>query len=70
MIKEQMGWSSFVECKEGFWLDRYTFIKAEESSLKMVMRPSSGFSAEKLEKAPMLILTDVVEMLVDKKVKF
>ena len=69
LIKEQLGWNSFDECKEGFWLDAYTFIKAENSSLKMVNRATSGFSLEKLETAPMLILTDVVEMLVDKNGK-
>ena len=69
MIKNQLGWSSFDECKEGFWLDEYTFIKAEKSSLKMVNRATSGFSLEKIETAPMLILTDVVEMLVDKNGK-
>lgn len=69
LIKEQLGWNSFDECKDGFWLDEYTFIKAEKSSLKMVNRENSGFNAEKLETAPMLIFTDVVEMLVDKNGK-
>lgn len=69
MIKDQLGWSSFDECKEGFWLDEYTFIKAEQASLKMVNRATSGFSLEKIETAPMLILTDVVEMVVDKNDK-
>jgi predicted RNase H-like nuclease (RuvC/YqgF family) len=50
----------------GFFIDRNTFLKADEADLVMVLRrDEDGRAAEK----PMIILKKVVEMTVDSKGK-
>jgi len=68
LIKEQLGWNSLDKFLEGFWLDEYTFIKADEAQLVKVER-------QKLEgehnsaPVPIVILNNTVEMVVDKNKK-
>jgi frataxin-like iron-binding protein CyaY len=51
---------------DGFFIDRNTFLKADDADLVMVLRrDEDGRAAEK----PMIILKNVVEMTVDNKGK-
>jgi len=50
-------------------LDDFTFIKAEKSHLEKVSRQTYGNTPQKSEEVPMLIMTNVVEMIVDKNGK-
>jgi hypothetical protein len=57
-----------IDFINGFMLkDGYTMIRAEDAELKMVERRVPG--TDKIEKAPMLILTNAIETLLDKNGK-
>lgn len=64
LLKEYLGWESQFECRNGFWLNDYTFIKADDSQLMYVERKKLIELSTPIEKAPMLILKNVVEMTV------
>jgi hypothetical protein len=68
-LKEELGWRSFEEYREGFWLNRNTFIKADKVRIQMVGRKKRGDLFGRSENAQMLILTDAIEMLADDKGK-
>jgi hypothetical protein len=55
--------------RDGFWLDKNTLIKTDDVKIQMVKRKILGSSLGKSENAPMLILTNVIEMMVDDKGK-
>lgn len=55
--------------REGFWLDRNTFIKADKVRIQMVGRKKVGDRLVRSENAQMLILTEAIEMIVDDKGK-
>jgi hypothetical protein len=55
--------------RNGFWLDKNTLIKANDVKVQLVKRRILGSSLGKSENAPMLILTNVIEMMVDDKGK-
>jgi len=68
-LKEELGWRSLLEYQNGFWLDKNTFIKADKAQINMVERKIAESTYGKGEKAQMLILTNAVEMTVDKNGK-
>jgi hypothetical protein len=68
-LKEELGWRSLEEYRNGFWLDKNTYIKADEAQIQVVGRRKPGDTYGRSENAQMLILTDAVEMIVDDKGK-
>lgn len=68
-LKEELGWRSLEEYKNGFWLDKNTYIKADEAQIQVIGRRKPGDTYGRSENAQMLILTDAVEMIVDDKGK-
>lgn len=55
--------------RDGFWLDKNTLIKADDVRVQLVKRRILGSPLGKSENVPMLILTNVIEMMVDDKGK-
>jgi hypothetical protein len=71
LFKIELGWRHMDEYRNGFWLDKNTFINADSVEIKRrVKRLTLGINAhEKSEDAEMLVLTNAVEMTVDSKGK-
>jgi hypothetical protein len=65
MLRSEFGWRSLTEYAHGFWLDKNIFIMADDAEIKKVPRKSYSIGIQNVEEADMLILTDVVEMIVD-----
>lgn len=55
--------------RDGVWIDKNTLIKADDARVQLVNRRILGSSLGKSENAPMLILTNAIEMMVDDKGK-
>jgi hypothetical protein len=68
LLSEKLGWQRITDCQNGFWLDDYTFLKPDSIEVVIVGR-ESGKPSQKSEDAPMLVLNDLVEMMVDKNRK-
>ena len=64
LLEEQLGWNSSDECREGFWLDKFTFIKADGLQVVKIERQKLD-GEQKSEPLPMVVLNGVVEMVVD-----
>jgi hypothetical protein len=65
-LKTELGWRTLTEYRNGFWLDNNTFITADGTHIQTAERKVHGTPYGKIEKAQMLILTNAVEMIVDK----
>lgn len=65
MLRLRYGWRSLTEYKHGFWLNKNTFIMADEVEIKKVRRSNQAYVSAGSEEADMLILTNAVEMTVD-----
>lgn len=65
-LKTEFGWRTLTEYRNGFWLDNNTFITADGAHIQTAERKVHGNPYGKIEKAQMLILTNAVEMIVDK----
>jgi hypothetical protein len=68
-LKAELGWRSLTEYKNGFWLNKNTFIKADDIEIMTARRKALGNPYGKTEDASMLVLTNAVEMIVDKNGK-
>ncbi|MCW4000792.1 MAG: hypothetical protein NWE93_11180 [Candidatus Bathyarchaeota archaeon] len=68
LLKETLGWSSMQVASDGFWLNSYTFLKADRVKVVQTDRQTLDGEVDK-GPLPMLILEDVVEMVVDKEHK-
>lgn len=65
LLKESLGWDNPNSCQNGFWLDKYTLIKAD--SIQIVEVEREALTGESHTKPfPMVILNDVVEMTIDR----
>jgi hypothetical protein len=65
LLKEQLGWDSLDEFREGFWLNKYVFIKADGVQVVKVERQKLD-GEQKSGPLPMVVLDGVVVMVVDK----
>jgi hypothetical protein len=68
LLKETLGWSSPAQAQEGFWLNSYTFLKADRAKVVCTDRQTLDGEVD-MGPLPMLILEGVVEMVVDKQHK-
>jgi hypothetical protein len=67
-LRRELSWRNLSEYKHGFWLDKNTFVVADEVEIKKVRKPSMYANQGSTEE-DMLILTNAVEMIVDKSGK-
>lgn len=65
LLRAELGWRSLTEYRNGFWLNKNTFIIADDAEIITARRKALGYSYGKIEDASMLILTNAVEMIVD-----
>jgi hypothetical protein len=49
--------------QSGFWIDKHTFIKADDAEIKIVGRPT--LSGTHIEEAKMVVFSNAIEMTVD-----
>jgi hypothetical protein len=68
LLKDTLGWSSPQVALEGFWLNTYTFLKADHAKVVRTDRQTLDGEVD-TGPLPMLILEDVVEMVVDQQHK-
>jgi hypothetical protein len=68
-LRTEFGWRNLSEYRNGFWLDKNTFIIADSVDIKMVKRKAEGAPIDQLEKIPMLIMTNAAQIIVDKNNK-
>jgi len=68
LVRIELGWRSITEYRNGIWLDEFTFIMCDDVEIKLVNR-ALGNPSGNTEEAPMLILTNAVEMTMDKNGK-
>lgn len=64
-IVQEFGWRSLTECSRGFWLTKNMFVMADNAEIAMVDKKLLGDPNRRVEKTPMLILTNAVEMTVN-----
>lgn len=64
-LVQEFGWRSFTECSRGFWLTKNMFFMADNAEIAMVDKKILGDPYRRIEKTPMLILTNAVEMTVN-----
>ncbi len=64
ILKESLGWNSIECAQQGFWLNKYTFIKADYVKVVRVDRQMLDGEVD-TGPLPMLVLENVVEMMVD-----
>lgn len=62
---QEFGWRSLTECSKGFWLTKNMFFMADNAEIAMVDKKILGDQYKRVEKTPMLILTNAVEMTVN-----
>jgi len=66
LLKETLGWSGAERAQEGFWLNKYTFLKADRAFVVRVDRQTLDGEIDR-GPLPMLVLENLVEMVVDSK---
>ena len=64
-LRRELGWRNLSVYKEGFWLDKNTFIMCDDVDIEMVARDTSSGISGGSETVPMLIMTNAVKMVVD-----
>ena len=65
-LRRELGWRNLSVYKEGFWLDKNTFIMCDDVTIEMVNREKYGIYDNESEKVPMLILLNAVKLIVKK----
>jgi hypothetical protein len=68
-LRTELGWRNLSEYRTGFWLDKNTFMVADNIDVEMVQRKAEGTPNDKVESVPMLIMTGVTQIVVDNKNK-
>jgi hypothetical protein len=68
-LRTEFGWRNLSEYRTGFWLDKNTFMVADAVDIEMVSRKAVGVSYASVESVPMLIMTNVAQIIVDDKDK-
>jgi hypothetical protein len=68
-LREELSWRNLSVYREGFWLDKNSFIMCDKVEIEMVKRETYSSHLEPSETVPMLILTNAVKMMVDNKNK-
>jgi hypothetical protein len=64
-LVQEFGWLSLTELSKGFWLSENMFFMADSAEIAMAERKILGNPYVGIEKTPMLILTNAVEMTVN-----
>jgi len=64
-LRIEFGWRNLSEYRKGFWLDKNTFLLCDTVDIEMVSRKTPGDPLGRSESVPMLILTNVTQMIVD-----
>jgi hypothetical protein len=65
-LRRELGWRNLSAYKEGFWLDKNTFIMCDDVTIEIVNREKYGVYEKESEKVPMLILLNAVKLIVKK----
>jgi hypothetical protein len=65
-LRKELGWRNLSDYREGFWLDKNTFIMCDEVNIEMVNREKYTAFGKESEEVPMLILEKAVKMMVKK----
>jgi hypothetical protein len=63
LMRIKFGWRNLTEYQQGFWLNKNIFLVADKIELKKVKREEYGQGTQDTD---MLILTNALEMLVDR----
>jgi hypothetical protein len=63
-LRKELGWRNLSVYREGFWLDKNTFIMCDHVSIDMIKREKYSTYEKESEDVPMLILENAVKMLV------
>jgi hypothetical protein len=64
VLRSKYGWRSLTEYKHGFWIDKNTFVMADQVEIKKVRKSSLNIYQDSVEE-DMLIMTNAVEMMMD-----
>lgn len=65
-LRRELGWRNLSVYREGFWLDKNTFLMCDDVTIEMVNREKYGVYEKESEKVPMLILRSAVKLMVKK----
>lgn len=68
LLKSELGWDKPLRCQEGFWINSYTLIKADEVRVVNVERQTLDGETNKGH-VPLVIFEGVVELIIDKENK-
>jgi hypothetical protein len=63
-LRKELGWRNLSVYREGFWLDKNTFIMCDHVKIEMIKRERYSTYEKESEDIPMLILENAVKMLV------
>lgn len=65
-LRKELGWRNLSVYREGFWLDKNTFIMCDNAIIEIVNREKYSIFEKESEQVPMLILENAVKMMVQK----